>query len=164
MNSPKTTQPRVFSNMAPTPKQVPIAIFAVIAVHVILFLLLLVAAGVRAASRHGQAPVGTDEAAGLMADYRPDEPALAAGPVLATEPDDEPPAMMAEAVLPVRANRVPLSAAGFYVVRAGDTLSHIAKDHRTTVQTLRVENNLKADRLQIGQRLRIAGGRRVPDA
>lgn len=44
-----------------------------------------------------------------------------------------------------------------YRVRSGDTLSGIAARHRTSVSALKSANNLRSDRLALGQRLRIPG-------
>lgn len=42
-----------------------------------------------------------------------------------------------------------------YRVKRGETLTRIARQHGTTVKALRAANNLKTDRLLVGQRLRI---------
>jgi LysM repeat protein len=42
-----------------------------------------------------------------------------------------------------------------YVVRAGDTLTRIARRHATTVRALRATNDLKIDRIIVGQKLRV---------
>lgn len=42
-----------------------------------------------------------------------------------------------------------------YVVKAGDTLTRIARRHGTTVRALRVTNGLKVDRIIVGQKLRV---------
>jgi hypothetical protein len=44
---------------------------------------------------------------------------------------------------------------GVYSVKAGDTLTRIAKAHGTTVRALRAANNLKTDRLLVGQKLKL---------
>ncbi len=44
-----------------------------------------------------------------------------------------------------------------YVVRAGDTLSGIARRHGTSVANIRQLNNLKDSRIRIGQQLQLAG-------
>lgn len=44
-----------------------------------------------------------------------------------------------------------------HVVKAGDTLSGIAKRHHVTVNQLRKQNHLRGDLLRIGQRLKIPG-------
>lgn len=46
-----------------------------------------------------------------------------------------------------------------YVVRSGDTLSRIASRHGCTVAQLKKWNNLRSDRINIGQRLRIERSR-----
>jgi LysM repeat protein len=43
----------------------------------------------------------------------------------------------------------------FYVVKAGDTLTKIARHHGTTVKALRAVNDFKADRIAIGEKIRI---------
>jgi LysM repeat protein len=42
-----------------------------------------------------------------------------------------------------------------YVVKAGDTLTAIAKAHGSTVKAIRAANNLKTDRLLVGKKLKI---------
>lgn len=44
---------------------------------------------------------------------------------------------------------------GYYTVRKGDTLGAIAKKHHTTLAKLRKVNNLKSDRLRVGQKIKI---------
>lgn len=48
-----------------------------------------------------------------------------------------------------------VASAQYYKVRSGDNLSSIAKRHKISVVSIRNLNNLKSDRLSIGQRLRI---------
>jgi LysM repeat protein len=45
------------------------------------------------------------------------------------------------------------TAANVYRVKSGETLSRIAKRHGTTVKAIRAVNNLKSDRLLVGQKL-----------
>jgi murein DD-endopeptidase MepM/ murein hydrolase activator NlpD len=47
------------------------------------------------------------------------------------------------------------SGADYYRVRSGDTLSTIARKHRTTVATIKRLNGLKSDFIREGQRLRV---------
>lgn len=47
-------------------------------------------------------------------------------------------------------------AEGVYVVKAGDTLSQIARACGTTVKALKAANNLGTERLVIGQKLRLS--------
>lgn len=42
-----------------------------------------------------------------------------------------------------------------YTVKSGDTLSEIAKKHGTTTEALRKLNNLKNDRINVGQKLKL---------
>ncbi len=71
-------------------------------------------------------------------------PALVAS--LETLPKWEPPAVESSQV-----------EGAIYRVRSGDTLSGIAARHRTTVSAIKSANNLRSDRLALGQRLRIPG-------
>jgi LysM repeat protein len=50
-------------------------------------------------------------------------------------------------------------AATMYRVRAGDTLYAIARRHGTTVELLKVWNNLKSSALSIGRRLVVSPAR-----
>jgi LysM repeat protein len=45
----------------------------------------------------------------------------------------------------------------FYVVKSGDTLSKIASkyDKSVTVDTIKKLNNLKSDKIEVGQKLKI---------
>jgi LysM repeat protein len=43
----------------------------------------------------------------------------------------------------------------FYVIKPGDTLTHIAKAHGTTVKALKAANSLANDRIVVGARLKI---------
>lgn len=42
-----------------------------------------------------------------------------------------------------------------YVVKSGDTLSRIAKAHRTTIKAIEVANGLNSDRIMVGAKLKI---------
>lgn len=54
-------------------------------------------------------------------------------------------------------NGAPESAAaeGTYVIKAGDTLTKIAREHGTTVKALRTANGLKTDRVAVGKKLKL---------
>jgi len=43
----------------------------------------------------------------------------------------------------------------FYKVKNGDSLEKIAKNHHTTIQALKVANQLSNDRIVVGQTLQI---------
>ena len=47
------------------------------------------------------------------------------------------------------------NAVKIYQVKSGDTLSHIAKQHKVSVRQIKQWNNLKSDFLRIGQKLKI---------
>jgi LysM repeat protein len=51
-------------------------------------------------------------------------------------------------------------AARTYTVRRGDTLSSIARKHRTTVARIKTVNKLKSNALRVGQRLVMYGDSR----
>lgn len=55
-------------------------------------------------------------------------------------------------------------AAGGYSVKSGDTLGGIAYRNGTTVKAIKEANHLASDRLQIGQKLVIPGGKASPAA
>jgi len=42
------------------------------------------------------------------------------------------------------------------VVKSGDTLSHIAKVHGTTVKALKTANHLASDRIFVGEKLKLS--------
>jgi hypothetical protein len=50
----------------------------------------------------------------------------------------------------------PHNPAGVYVVKSGDTLTHIASSHGTTVQALKIANHLKSDHIFTGEKLKLA--------
>ena len=49
-----------------------------------------------------------------------------------------------------------------YTVKAGDNLTKIARNHGTTVKALRTANNLKTDRILVGQKLKVPAGQAAP--
>lgn len=166
-------------------KHVPFAVFAVILIHIVLFLVLLIAAGCRAKARarlkknslemlaqKAPAPAGPQTVPTLSSNYSQTlgvapaaiTPALIQ-PVVATEPPIEkrpaPPAprKAAQKDAPKAAQR-PTAAnthkAKVYVVKAGDTVEKIAKMHGTSVEAIKSENNLKSQSLRPGQQLRVS--------
>ena len=58
----------------------------------------------------------------------------------------------------------PMGAGGeqAYTVKSGDTLSKIAKEKGTTVKAIRAANNLKTDRITVGQKLKIPTNASAP--
>ena len=45
--------------------------------------------------------------------------------------------------------------AAVYLVKSGDTLSHIAKTYHTTIKAIKEANSLATDRLSVGEKLKI---------
>lgn len=45
-----------------------------------------------------------------------------------------------------------------YIVKSGDTLSHIGKNFRVSLSSLKSWNNLSSDLIRVGQRLRVSSG------
>ena len=167
-------------------KHIPVAVFAVIVIHVVLFLVLLIAAGCRSSARvKGLTPPAPEAAernmtpppATRMASLGDEEsPSPAAQSMLVTEPEIEAAAQPAvEPALEPAARHVTekeqpsfappaakvakakvTSSQKTYIVKAGDTLSEIAQRHGTTVQAVRTANKLKSDLIHPGQKLQLA--------
>jgi N-acetylmuramoyl-L-alanine amidase len=57
---------------------------------------------------------------------------------------------------------IPVAAGGEYVVKSGDSLSKIAAAHGIKTKDLREANSLTGDKLLIGQKLAIPGGKAAP--
>ncbi|MBS0635013.1 MAG: LysM peptidoglycan-binding domain-containing protein [Verrucomicrobia bacterium] len=55
----------------------------------------------------------------------------------------------------LQAKSSPVAAAGEYKVKSGDSLEKIAKEHGTTIEAIRRENNLSKDTIYPGQKLHI---------
>ncbi|MDB6025729.1 MAG: peptidoglycan-binding protein [Verrucomicrobiales bacterium] len=51
-----------------------------------------------------------------------------------------------------------------YVVKPGDVLERIAKNHGTSVKALKMANNLKTDRLKVGQKLKLPAAKATATA
>ena len=51
-----------------------------------------------------------------------------------------------------------------YVVKSGDSLSVIAHKHGVKTAALREANGLKSDRISVGQKLKVPGAKKTPDA
>ena len=47
------------------------------------------------------------------------------------------------------------AASHVYTVKSGETLTRIARQHGTTIKAIRAANNLKSDRVSVGQKLKI---------
>jgi LysM repeat protein len=56
---------------------------------------------------------------------------------------------------PTSSPTAPAGSGQIYVVQSGDSLTKIAQDHGTTVKALRDLNNLRTDRIKVGDKLKI---------
>ena len=170
-------------------KHIPVAVFAVIIIHIVLFMVLLIAAGCRSSARAKQSitpqPGTVDEQPSARPAGNPppavehaqvNETPTAAEPVLVTESEVAPePTRLAaaEPPQPIRkqvaqrpgvarpVTKIP-SAAKFYVVKSGDTLEKIARLHGTTIQAVRTANRMKGDMIRPGQKLQLVPEGRTP--
>ena len=50
------------------------------------------------------------------------------------------------------------NSAAVHTVKAGETLTRIAHQHGTSIKAIRAANNLKTDRLFVGQKLKLPAG------
>jgi len=151
-------------------KNVPFAVFAVIFIHIVLFVVLLIAAGCRAKARAKRNSVRPQEIVKKLETNAPPAqtsmlltnalPPISqvAEPVLATEPvlDDAPDPIQkptAQAVIARQSGN--LIRVQTHVVQQGESIAKIAKQYGISVQALRSENNLKSNLIRVGQKLRV---------
>ena len=167
-------------------KHIPVAVFAVIVIHVVLFLVLLIAAGCRSSARVKRntpaAPAAAVEQRDMTRPPIPDPIAMqqtqpvvpaAEAAVVATEPqvEAEPPQQAVAqperrvtqkssaprpAVLKASVKSATKDSKKIYVVKSGDTLGEIAKRFGTTIQAVRTANKMKNDMIHPGQKLVVA--------
>jgi LysM repeat protein len=175
---PMNDEPSLSTNLlqadARVRKQIPIAVFAVIAIHVVLFLSLLASGCKRKAT-------GSDAAKFKTSEYNKALPSSAtttttaseqrptAKEQLPTESITEVPAPLgtpAKPAAPLKNGKakkgsdlVAETATGtdgkVHVVKQGESLFKIAKLYNTTPKSLKASNNLKGDVIRVGQKLRI---------
>jgi LysM repeat protein len=161
-------------------KQIPIAVFVVIAIHVVLFVGLLGASGCKqktAGSEGEKFKVGEFSKKPDPAPAVPSNtPAVtkatdprAEPKDLATETISDPPAPVGTPVKPVPSVKgsknskktveaMDNSGAAdgkVHVVKPGESLFKIAKQYNTTPKMLKASNNLKGDTIRVGQKLRV---------
>jgi LysM repeat protein len=167
-------------------KHIPVAVFAVILIHIVLFLVLLIAAGCRSSARAKKSiqPAALQVATQQPASAPTEASAVAAYQNIASQaqadiPHQEPSEGNELVVQQTTAQEVPApeqrrtrriepsssreakrspanSAPRFYIVKSGDTLGKIAKDHGVTVQDVRKANKIKNDLIYPGQKLQLA--------
>ncbi len=68
----------------------------------------------------------------------------------------------AEAAVPKTVKGSGATTADAYVVKSGDTLGRIAREHKTTVKSLREANHLKTDAIKVGQKLKLPAATIAP--
>lgn len=106
---------------------------------------------------------GAAEVTPLAGDVPQATPQMVAATVPASQPDiNTRPVIVAPVSQPVvsKANvatapKVVPQAAPVYQVKAGDTLTRIAKTHGTTVKAIEELNGLRSDRINVGEKLKI---------
>ena len=138
-------------------KHIPLAVFAVIAIHVILFVVLLIAAGCKSRARarlllESQAAAAQEQNAPLSTNLSVTaQPA--AQPRLVVDRSPAPGSeRTAQRALPSGPGE---EAARTYVVQPGDTIGKIAKELGSTIEGIRELNQIKRDLIYPGQKLRV---------
>lgn len=126
---------------------------AVVAASILLLVGLLIEGCV---TEHAKAVAPAGVAATLP--DTPPSPTVAASvpqPVSASQPSPQP-AMSQSATAVSKVNSPPAgSQTNIYTVKAGDSLTRIAKAHRTTVKAIEAANGLTSDRIAIGAKLKL---------
>jgi LysM repeat protein len=169
-------------------KHIPVAVFAVIVIHIVLFMVLLIAAGCRSSVRAKQSITPSPEAFEQQPSARPrgnpppaiehaqttETPTAAETGVLAEAVSASEPTRSAELTKQPKQRTVadrptatrPIakvtSSAKIYVVKSGDTLEKIARLHGTTIQAVRTVNRIKGDLIHPGQKLQLAPEGQTP--
>jgi LysM repeat protein len=154
-------------------ERVKFGVFAVLVAHLALVMGLLIEGCKRDDSASTAAPTVAPEAAvtptnqPAVADAAartnpavspvPAPPAVVAPPAVSQTPPlpmPEPVVAPAPEVATV-SPEPPVAKNSLYVVKSGDTLSRIAKAHKTTVRALKAANGLKTDRIDAGRKLKL---------
>jgi len=88
---------------------------------------------------------------------QPSSPSVAAEPIPAPVPRQNPPPAVSQSVAAAsNANTPPAGRpATVYVVKSGDNLTRIAKTHGTTVKAIEAANGLASDHISIGDKLKV---------
>lgn len=176
MNEQTSLSPNLLQADARARKQIPIAVFAVIAIHVVLFLSLLGTSGCK------QKASASDAEKFKTTEYNKAQPSAASTPATAANNETRaaaPEQLQTETVSELPNNVAPPSKPAApaakskgmkkgsevmaeggdsktHVVRQGESLYKIAKLYNTTPKALKVSNNLKGDTIRVGQKLRIS--------
>jgi len=126
---------------------------AVVATSILLLVGLLIEGCM---SEHARAAASTSIAADLP-EPAPDAPMVAAEQVSVPIPLQNPQPVVSQSTAAVSKMNIP--SAGHpetvYVVKSGDTLTHIARTHRITVKTILAVNSLSSDHISVGTKLKL---------
>jgi LysM repeat protein len=150
-------------------KSIPLAVFAVIFVHIVLFVVLLIAAGCRAKARARRSTIRPQEVVKVETNSAPAQTTLLATntaspltqraePVLVTEPViEDAPENVQKPVAQKAISRptASISRMQIHVVQPGESIAKIAKQYGVSVQAIRSENELKSNIIRVGQKLRV---------
>jgi nucleoid-associated protein YgaU len=181
MNETTNLNSELLSADARGRKHIPFAVFAVILIHVALFLVLLIAAGCRAKARalrklqstqpllaeQAQSPTTQGLPVNFAAVAESTNAPAAVEPLVQPAAEPHRPAatpanttvrqaVQAGTPTPRRATSADSRRHTVYVVKAGDTVEKIARMHRTSVEAIKAENNLKGHLIRPGQQLRVS--------
>ena len=107
-------------------------------------------------SEHAKVAASTSFAADLP-EPAPDTSMLAAKQVSVPIPLQNPQPVVSQSTAAVSKMNIPSAShpETVYVVKSGDTLTHIARTHRITVKTILAVNNLASDHIAIGAKLKL---------
>jgi LysM repeat protein len=107
-------------------------------------------------SEHARAAASTSLAADLP-EHASDAAVVAANLKSASIPQPNPQPSVLQSAVAVSKMNIPSASCSetVYVVKSGDTLTRIARTHRTTVKTILAANNLVSDRIAVGTKLRL---------
>lgn len=157
----------VLENEVRRRKQIPIAVFTVISLHVALFVALLSASGCKGGADGKLTSTQTPEATAPKFDNTSVPPMVQPAPAPAPQysepvhPAIEPQVATSAATgtrsagRSTAANTVNGASGKVHVVKAGDNLNKIARSYGTTAKALKQVNNLKGDTIRVGQKLRV---------
>jgi nucleoid-associated protein YgaU len=144
--------------LRPKTPGVVLTVSVILSAHILLFGSFLVRGWIRSSAENAAGPAALTASA---AQIGPSESSAQGA-----EPSAAPAApvtLMAQSTPPLRPGAPAPEAspvesaldASFYVAKSGDTLTRIAKLHGTTVNALRQANELRSDRLALGQKIRL---------
>lgn len=129
----------------------------VVSVAVVIGLLIEGCVSERSASSGSQNSAATSQVQTVQSsepETLPEQPVVQSAPQTTPSTQPCPVATVPKKTVPT-VDSHPTIVGTVYSVKAGDTLSRIAKTHGTTIKALKSANNLTDDRLNIGEQLKI---------